>query len=509
MTYPNFQKHLYIDPDERLLIFGRGECGYALAVERSQVTSHLRDKHHVQECGRRGLTHDLNTRYPQGFRNPADLPLPEDGAEINPRLRVYEGFACCTYIAPSITTSSRNISRRSIWVAARLRGRGLTICITMPTSKPGLRAPLDDTGLAEGQARSYNTIAAAPTLAGTGPWIERTRWEITYRGFRRDILQSLVEMPRSPPCTNHVVGPSSNPTDPELASPQNDEAKLALLVLAVDHMLDLREETMLHTGRTLLCWLRSTRLQTCYPKPFTLVALKSSKRKYRQLKKRFFAFIFRAFRMPVTLRHDDGIEDVVEGEQDDDDDGDGRVGLGDDDGYQEENRFDNVDPAVDELLELVFYGVLGLSADARGFLPAKKFTPHLSALIYIQRLLFLEYALPFRPYPHLGIPQRARFRQHQHFDAIREKYMITGSPTPLDEFQSLRDFGRVIARTDPPSFLLRWSDDGETVSYGDDFNLTMEIFRGLAEPSLTKAEGLRDDLMFWLKPCGRFVKGEA
>lgn len=38
---------LYIDLEGRLLICGRSECGYALAVERSQVTSHLRDKHHV------------------------------------------------------------------------------------------------------------------------------------------------------------------------------------------------------------------------------------------------------------------------------------------------------------------------------------------------------------------------------------------------------------------------------------------------------------------------------
>ena len=58
----------------------------------------------------------------------------------------------------------------------------------------------------------------------------------------------------------------------------------------------------------------------------------------------------------------------------------------------------------------------------------------------------------------------------------------------------------MIARTDPPSFLLRWSDDGETVSYGDDFSLTMESFRGLAEHFLTKAEELCDDLMFGLNP---------
>jgi hypothetical protein len=53
---------------------------------------------------------------------------------------------------------------------------------------------------------------------------------------------------------------------------------------------------------------------------------------------------------------------------------------------------------------LVFFsGILGFTSDAENFLPAKSYTPYLSGLIYIQRLLFLEYALPFRAYPHLGI----------------------------------------------------------------------------------------------------------
>ena len=46
---------------------------------------------------------------------------------------------------------------------------------------------------------------------------------------------------------------------------------------------------------------------------------------------------------------------------------------------------------------LVFFsGILGFSSGAENFLPAKSYTPYLSGLIYIQRLLFLEYALPFR-----------------------------------------------------------------------------------------------------------------
>lgn len=132
--------------------------------------------------------------------------------------------------------------------------------------------------------------------------MERTRWETTYQGFRRDLLLDLAEMPQASPSTHYSLGPGPKPMDPELVSPRDDEAKIALLLVAVDRVLDRYEETMQHTGRTLLCWLRSTKPQTCYPKPFTLVGLKSSQRKNRQLWKRFFAFVFRASRMSVDAR---------------------------------------------------------------------------------------------------------------------------------------------------------------------------------------------------------------
>ncbi|KAH9203682.1 hypothetical protein DL95DRAFT_231391, partial [Leptodontidium sp. 2 PMI_412] len=155
---------------------------------------------------------------------------------------------------------------------------------------------------AERQEQTYGTNMATPTLAGTRPWMERTRWEITYQGFRPDILWNLTEMSRTSLWVNHVLGPSSNPTDPERESPQSDKARIALLTVSTDHMLDRCEETMHHTCRTILCWLRSTKSQTCYPKEFTLVVLNSSKKKYRRLLKRFLAFIFRAYRMPVDVR---------------------------------------------------------------------------------------------------------------------------------------------------------------------------------------------------------------
>src|ERR1700735_5599220 len=81
----------------------------------------------------------------------------------------------------------------------------------------------------------------------------------------------------------------------------------------------------------------------------------------------------------------------------------------------------------------------------QGHFGPKQVTPYLSGLIYVQRLLFLEYALPFRAYKHLGIARRPRRGHLERLDEIRLRYMTAGSLTPLDEFQSLRDFGRVIS----------------------------------------------------------------
>jgi hypothetical protein len=105
---------------------------------------------------------------------------------------------------------------------------------------------------------------------------------------------------------------------------------------------------------------------------------------------------------------------------------------------------------------LVYYsGILALQGTGETFRTAKLYTPILSQLIYIQRLLFLEYALPYEAYPRIGLERRPRYGQLERLNAVRLKFMVEGAMYPLAEFQSLRDFGRVIGRTDTPSFLFR------------------------------------------------------
>ena len=58
----------------------------------------------------------------------------------------------------------------------------------------------------------------------------------------------------------------------DVLSSRQDERRIAALMPVIDDMLDRCEETVRHTSRVLLRWLRSTRPQECSSKPFTLVA---------------------------------------------------------------------------------------------------------------------------------------------------------------------------------------------------------------------------------------------
>ncbi|KAK5292262.1 hypothetical protein LTR16_001987 [Cryomyces antarcticus] len=341
---------------------------------------------------------------------------------------------------------------------------------------------------------------------------------------------------------DHVIGKGSSDAKPDISSSWQDEHKIDGLMPIIDRMLDRCEETVRHTSRVLLCWLRSTKPQSCYPKPFTLVALDVSKKKYRRLWKRFFALVFRAYRMPLDVRRrftairftrkqlsplqgiwehealnnvgenkgyegdnseieeDDedydyeGEEEEEEAEEEEEEENhrDSR-GNGidiedeyiDEDGPAEEAQGSGT--AVDELSELVFQ--LSITFSTEQFVDGQ---PSSSLLVYFSG------TLGFSPDVRNFLPAK-RF-EHQQFETIRLRYMTTGSPSPLEELQSLRDFGRVMARTDPPSFLLRWSDDGQTVCYGDSFSLTVQDFCSLVKHFLSTAEELCNSLMFDLDP---------
>ncbi|KJK87120.1 hypothetical protein H633G_09028 [Metarhizium anisopliae BRIP 53284] len=151
-------------------------------------------------------------------------------------------------------------------------------------------------------------------------------------------------------------------------------------------------------------------------------------------------------------------------------------------------------------LLVYFSGIFGFSSDYQHFLLARQFCPSLSGIIYVQRLLFLEYALPLFSYNSLGLRQRPRVDQLEHFKKVCDRYIVAGSPSALAELFSLRSFGYKVGKTEAPAHMLHWSEDDDTVSCGTVFTVSMQQFRELPEFFISKSEQFCTDLMYGLEP---------
>jgi hypothetical protein len=197
-------------------------------------------------------------------------------------------------------------------------------------------------------------------------------------------------------------------------------------------------------------------------------------------------------------------------------------GEGEDLGAESEDHPETANVKVDPLAELVFRlsifftreefidgdpgssllvyfsGALGIREDGLTFRRAKEFTPIVAGLIYVQRLLFLEYALPHRNYVHVGYERRPKRNHLERLNLVRLRYMVLGSMSPLGEFLSLLHCGRKLARQDPPTFFVRWGLDDQTLHYHNT-SITMDEFHVLTHRVVKVAGDLCKELMYdWL-----------
>jgi len=90
-----------------------------------------------------------------------------------------------------------------------------------------------------------------------------------------------------------------------------------------------------------------------------------------------------------------------------------------------------------------FTGVLGIHRERRGFRPASNYTKEMAAIVWVARLLFLEYALPKYPYEHLGFPDRKHYpKWGWRMEDIRREHMLDGSDSPFNAVVRLLKVGR-------------------------------------------------------------------
>jgi hypothetical protein len=112
---------LYLDWGEHLVICSH--CQYALSVDGTQASSHLRKKHHIPQDQRNGLDQYLHQHH---FQSPGKAQPRSDGLPPHPALQVHPGFQClqCQYRTTSLDLMGRHLAK--------------THLIDTPTPRPNL-----------------------------------------------------------------------------------------------------------------------------------------------------------------------------------------------------------------------------------------------------------------------------------------------------------------------------------------------------------------------------------
>ena len=319
----------------------------------------------------------------------------------------------------------------------------------------------------------------------TTPWLRYTRWPARLAGKPLDIISASTLRPTRH-LDDYVLGTWAGQ---DFASPAEDEAKLRTLMAAADLMFGRAMETLESTHHRIRCWLKSYNEMRFRPVPFTALRTRQGQEGYFAIWKQFICYAFRAWATKEPLREEiyslqfqekearlmdyiwSEILDVGGGLADGDDDARG-VQLQ----HLSETllqlsicfwTFRSASGDMYESAVVHFTTVMGVHRQALSYRTAYTYTPTLSALVWIGRLLLLEYALPSRAYTTLGArwPARDKYAdQVQRLNRIRRKFLLRGGFHPMGECIELRAYGRGIVKKEGARANLSWAADGHSFS---------------------------------------------
>jgi hypothetical protein len=92
----------------------------------------------------------------------------------------------------------------------------------------------------------------------------------------------------------------------------------------------------------------------------------------------------------------------------------------------------------------------------------------LAGMMWMSRLLLLEYALPGERYSTLNWPDRESYDdQGWRLEAVRRDYMLKGCPSPLGHMVGLMTYGKFLAKQLGRLGVVTWDEDGEGLQIKD------------------------------------------
>jgi len=146
---------------------------------------------------------------------------------------------------------------------------------------------------------------------------------------------------------------------------------------------------------------------------------------------------------------------------------------------------------------LHFCGALGIDWKQGRFRDAGNYTPLLAGIMWIGRVILLEYALPVRPYATLNWPARREYPDYQwRLESLRRDYIIDGCLTPFGNMLRLMAYGKVVAKQMGRSGVVNWDADGEGLQIKDT-RITLVGFRSFVHGIILEAKDILNKHLFF------------
>ncbi|KAH6689940.1 hypothetical protein BKA61DRAFT_742747 [Leptodontidium sp. MPI-SDFR-AT-0119] len=346
-------------------------------------------------------------------------------------------------------------------------------------------------------------------------WLRTSEWP---RWFQNRPLHIIAAASATPSIQDLPLSLGSWAGE-ELVSPAVQEAVLRKLVGVTDHVLQRCEETLRSTPRSLRCWIKSSTTDV-FPRPFEELQRESSRQKYHRTCRRFVCYVFRVHL--VTRAYGLSLYEIfgLQLSRDQIRMMDFMYNTAAELDAQDATAFAMLAENMFQLLAMFwtdiskngkmeacalvhFTGVLGIHSTELAYRTAYAFTPLLSSLIWIGRLLLLEYALPLQPYSYLKLPWPARAQYPDQVSRlvgqIHPKYMRKGCFSPLGYMCERMHHARTIANREGPRTNISWSADLQVLSIADQ-EISMPGLRQAAHLAVARTEQRARELMLGLWP---------
>jgi superfamily II DNA helicase RecQ len=113
-----------------------------------------------------------------------------------------------------------------------------------------------------------------------------------------------------------------------------------------------------------------------------------------------------------------------------------------------------------------FLAVMGIDASAECLRHSFVYTPYLAGVLWVSRLLMLEYALPVRAWPVSKVVARVDVASvRARVKEVREKRLCEGSFSPVSFILGQLAYGKMLNRTYTAQSNIHWSDDYQTLYF--------------------------------------------